>query len=158
MLFRSRTVVSESMGVSFLFEPSEMMLYDGINPVCCNPYHTGSGRNSFHDWGKGRSIGVILSCLGQGEAFLSFVEDTLIDGAVNLVRLQPEQMTELIETASRLGLDFDDAYQYLAATTNGLRLISFDGDFDGTPFGENYAGPSASTMTARNSCIPDMVI
>ena len=48
----NRTVLSVSMGVSFLFEPSKMMPYDGINTVCRNPYLTGSGGNSFRDWGE----------------------------------------------------------------------------------------------------------
>jgi predicted nucleic acid-binding protein len=30
------------------------------------------------------------------------------------------------------GLDFDDAYQYVAARNNDLILVSFDKDFDST--------------------------
>ena len=32
-------------------------------------------------------------------------------------------------------LDFDDAYQYLAATTHGYTRVSFDSDFDKTAIG-----------------------
>ena len=34
-----------------------------------------------------------------------------------------------------MGLDFDDAYQYVAAETHNLTLVSFDADFDRTERG-----------------------
>jgi uncharacterized protein len=33
---------------------------------------------------------------------------------------------------NKFHLDFDDAYQYVAAKRNGLLLVSFDADFDKT--------------------------
>ena len=33
------------------------------------------------------------------------------------------------------GLDFDDAFQYVAAERFDLQLVSFDADFDHTPRG-----------------------
>jgi hypothetical protein len=41
-------------------------------------------------------------------------------------------MTELVIIMERYKLDFDDAYQYLAAEKFRLTLVSFDRDFDGT--------------------------
>jgi predicted nucleic acid-binding protein len=35
----------------------------------------------------------------------------------------------------KFGLDFDDAYQYLAAVKYDLTLVSFDSDFDRTERG-----------------------
>jgi hypothetical protein len=39
------------------------------------------------------------------------------------------------ESRERLHLDFDDAYQYVAAEKHDLTLISFDADFDRTERG-----------------------
>lgn len=42
----------------------------------------------------------------------------------------------LVEQIARLfRLDFDDAYQYVAAEEYGLTLVSFDADFDRTERG-----------------------
>ena len=37
-----------------------------------------------------------------------------------------------IDTMYQFRLDFDDAYQYVAAEKYGLTLVSFDADFDRT--------------------------
>jgi predicted nucleic acid-binding protein len=64
-----------------------------------------------------------------------FVQDTLLDGAVSLVRLDPEDMQALVAIMGQYRLDFDDAYQYRAAEKHGLVVVSFDSDFDGTALG-----------------------
>ncbi len=84
---------------------------------------------SFH------SIGVILLRLGQPEAFLRFAEDLFADGAVRLVALDPADMGRIVAVASEYHLDFDDAYQYVAAEQDDVPLVSFDDDFDGTERG-----------------------
>ncbi|GIW96235.1 MAG: PIN domain nuclease [Pirellulaceae bacterium] len=81
------------------------------------------------------SIGVVLSRLGKGEAFVRFVRDAFVDGAVTLVRLAPEDMEALVQIMEREYLDFDDAYQYRAAEKHGLVIVSFDADFDRTALG-----------------------
>ncbi|RMF93224.1 MAG: PIN domain-containing protein [Nitrospinota bacterium] len=83
------------------------------------------------------SLGVILSRLHQAEALLQFVRDAFIEGAVSLVGLLPENMETVVNTMQQFRLDFDDAYQYVAAERFGLTLISFDQDFDRTPRGRN---------------------
>ena len=45
-------------------------------------------------------------------------------------------LERLITVASDYQLDFDDAYQYVAAERNDVTLVSFDGDFDDTELGE----------------------
>jgi predicted nucleic acid-binding protein len=40
-----------------------------------------------------------------------------------------------LNTAQRFSLDFDDAYQYIAAEKYGLAIISFDSDFGRTEKG-----------------------
>lgn len=55
-------------------------------------------------------------------AFTDFVRDVLIDGAVRLIALLPEDMAEVTEAAGKYKLDFDDAYQYAAASTFSFEI------------------------------------
>jgi len=86
------------------------------------------------------SIGVILSRLNRRGEFLGFVRDLFIDGAVTLVSLEPIDMERLVAVMDHFGLDFDDAYQYVAAERYEVELVSFDGDFDGTERGRVTPG------------------
>jgi len=86
------------------------------------------------------SIGVILNRLNRRDEFLGFVRDLFIDGAVALVSLEPGDMERLVAVMDRFGLDFDDAYQYVAAERYEVELVSFDGDFDGTERGRVTPG------------------
>jgi len=82
------------------------------------------------------SIGVILTRLYKAEALLRFVEDAFIDGAVTLIHLRPEDTQRMLDVIEEFKLDFDDAYQYVAAEKYNLTLVSFDGDFDRTERGK----------------------
>jgi hypothetical protein len=84
---------------------------------------------SFH------SIGVVFDRLNRPDVLLQFIQDAFIDGAVTLIRLDPEDTRRIIQIIEQFGLDFDDAYQYVAAEKYNLTLISFDGDFDRTERG-----------------------
>lgn len=68
------------------------------------------------------SIGVIMSRLDKNEAFLSFVDDIFINGAVTLVRLEPEDMPRLVQVIKQFKMDFDDAYHYTAAEKYNLTI------------------------------------
>jgi predicted nucleic acid-binding protein len=81
------------------------------------------------------SIGVVLSRLKRVDGLLRFVQDAFVDGAVVLVRLDPQDMQRLVSLIGELNLDFDDAYQYVAAEKYDLTIVSFDGDFDRTERG-----------------------
>jgi hypothetical protein len=85
--------------------------------------------SSFH------SIGLVLCKLNKAEALLRFVRDAFTEGAVVLVRLEPEDSRQVVSTMEQFALDFDDAYQYVAAEKYDLTLISFDSDFDHTERG-----------------------
>ena len=78
------------------------------------------------------SIGVICNRLSQRAVFTKFVQDVLIDGGVLLVSLPPEAMQRVEEIMNSFSLDFDDAYQYVAAEREQAIIISFDKDFDKT--------------------------
>ena len=58
--------------------------------------------------------------------FDRFTRDTLIDGDVGLIRLKPEDSKQLIEVVNQFKLDFDDAYQYLAAELNDLTIVNMN--------------------------------
>ena len=81
------------------------------------------------------SIGIIMNRLQKLESFGSFVEDAFVQGGVRLVRLEPEDMPRLVAIIAQFQLDFDDAYQYVAAEKHDLILVSFDQDFDRTSGG-----------------------
>lgn len=81
------------------------------------------------------SIGVILSKLNRRDAFLKFIEDLFINGSVSIVRLEAEDMPEVISVVEEFKIDFDDAYQYIAAQKYSFTIVSFDKDFDRTPSG-----------------------
>ncbi len=91
------------------------------------------------------SIGVILHRLRRQEEFLRFVQDLFIDGAVGLISLEPADMERLVAVIDHFELDFDDAYQYVAAEMYDLELVSFDGDFDRTERGRITPGEIVET-------------
>jgi len=78
------------------------------------------------------SIGLTLLRRQMHDDFMKFVDDLLIGGGVRLVRLSARDMRSVADTAQRFSLDFDDAYQYVAAEKYGLAIVSFDSDFDRT--------------------------
>ena len=58
-----------------------------------------------------------------------------MDGDVTLVSVPPQAMGHLVSQMDQFDLDFDDAYQYIAAEQSSAILVSFDGDFDRTERG-----------------------
>lgn len=79
------------------------------------------------------SICVVLARLARTNVLLDFVEDVFVQGSVNLVSIAPSDIPLLVDAMNRNNFDFDDAYQYVAAQQNQLRIISFDSDFDRVP-------------------------
>jgi predicted nucleic acid-binding protein len=81
------------------------------------------------------SLGVILTRLKKDEVFEDFLSDTVEDSGVIRLRLELPDLRTLITYRRRFGLDFDDAYQCVAAEKYGCTLVSLDSDFDKTPGG-----------------------
>jgi predicted nucleic acid-binding protein len=81
------------------------------------------------------SIGVILDRMKRREAFLQFIDDLFVNGSVSMVSLDTEDMKRVVSVIEDFNLDFDDAYQYIAAQNYNLTIISFDKDFDKTELG-----------------------
>ncbi len=81
------------------------------------------------------SLGIVLFRHGGHDAFAQMVEDLLVIGGMQLVRLAVNEMQDIARTAQRFNLDFDDAYQYVVAERYNLTIVSFDRDFDRTDRG-----------------------
>jgi hypothetical protein len=81
------------------------------------------------------SLGVKLVKMKRQDTFDKVVNDMIVRGGMQIIRLEIEDMTTVIRTASKFNLDFDDAYQYVAAEKYNLTLVSFDADFDRTERG-----------------------
>jgi predicted nucleic acid-binding protein len=82
------------------------------------------------------SICVILTRLKQKTALLDFVQDIFVNGSVTLVSIKPEETQKLVDAIDKYNLDFDDAYQCVAAAQNDLVIVSFDNDLDKTAKGK----------------------
>lgn len=92
------------------------------------------------------SLGVILNRLGQRAIFTLFVQDVLIDGGVALISLPPTAMYRVVAVMDHFGLDFDDAYQYVAAERANVGIISFDAHFDQTDRGHQTPAHILATL------------
>lgn len=86
------------------------------------------------------SLGIVLLHRNMHDAFLRTVRDLLVSGEIRLLRLDLEDMPAIVDASRRFGLDFDDAYQYVAAEKHNLTLVSFDSDFDRTERGRTTPG------------------
>ena len=92
------------------------------------------------------SVGVVLTRVKKDGLFLDFLSDTLEDSAVRVIRLDTEGLKEVAEVCRKFGLDFDDAYQYVAASKYDLTLVSFDSDFDRTERGRRTPAEVTDTL------------
>lgn len=78
------------------------------------------------------SVGVILLRQKRGDLIERFVNDMI---PLNVITLDWRRLAQIAATAAAHRLDFDDAYQSLAAELFDLQVVSFDADFDRTPRG-----------------------
>lgn len=78
------------------------------------------------------SIGVILARKGRKGFFKAFVDDLIIKCGLHVLHIRYEEIYSVVEKMDETHLDFDDAYQYTLAERYGLRIVSFDADFDAT--------------------------
>jgi predicted nucleic acid-binding protein len=64
------------------------------------------------------SICVILTRLARSSVLNDFVQDVFVEGAVNLVSIEPSDIQVLVDAIDAYKFDFDDAYQYASAIQN----------------------------------------
>lgn len=81
------------------------------------------------------SMGIILTRLGRSDVFDRFVQDTITDSGVEMIRISLNEMSVISAITKQYGLDFDDAYQYALAEKHDLTIVSYDSDFDRTERG-----------------------
>ncbi len=77
------------------------------------------------------SVGILLNRFGKIEYYTKFIND-LVVGGISVVSLDMDTLAEVPEVIGRYNLDFDDAYQYVAAEKYDLTIISYDSDFNRT--------------------------
>ncbi len=78
------------------------------------------------------SIGVVMQRLDRLAGLLLFTRDVFLRAGGSLVRLEPDDTERLVAVMEEFRLDYDDAYQYVAAEKHDLSIVSFDADFDRT--------------------------
>ena len=71
----------------------------------------------------------------QHDIFQEFLDDMTLNAGMTVISVFADGMRAIIEVAQKFNLDFDDAYQYVAAEKNDLNIVSFDSDFDRTDRG-----------------------
>lgn len=81
------------------------------------------------------SVGLLLFRQKQYGVFRQFLNDMVFQTGMEVTSLSVEDMDSVLRAAQRFNLDFDDSYQYVAATKVGLTVVSFDRDFDRTESG-----------------------
>lgn len=79
---------------------------------------------SFH------SICIILAKLDRLPTLIEFSDDLFVNPGVRLLTVSPTYLRTIVDVMYGYNLDFDDAYQYVAAEAQDLIIVSFDSDFD----------------------------
>jgi predicted nucleic acid-binding protein len=74
----------------------------------------------------------ISAILGKPEIVVKFLSEILSWRGLYIVDLSLEEEIIASEQAIKLNLDFDDGLQYYYANKAGIKIISFDKDFDKT--------------------------
>ena len=86
------------------------------------------------------SIGIVLTRLKKPKLFEDFISDTLEESAAGSIRLDLVDLKRILQIQRQSPLDFDDAYQYVAAQKHNLVLVSYDHDFDRVKPGRKTPG------------------
>ncbi|MBS1516173.1 MAG: PIN domain-containing protein [Bacteroidetes bacterium] len=74
------------------------------------------------------SIGVIASRNNLINIFETFINDVLPN--VQIISLEKSSYAKLPQVIKMHNLDFDDAYQFLCAMENSLKIVTMDKDFE----------------------------
>ncbi len=73
------------------------------------------------------SIGVILLKHKNGKVFEKFIDDVL--PAISIITLSKDKYIEVIKTAIKFNMDFDDAYQACLSIDREMEIVTMDKDF-----------------------------
>ncbi len=80
-------------------------------------------------------IGVLFRRFNMIEDFTDFLKRASIGSLIAIVQVPWRNLEQVQEACVDHGVDFDDAYQYVAAKLFGARIVSLDDDYDRTPNG-----------------------
>ncbi len=80
-------------------------------------------------------IGVLFRRFDMIEGFTDFLKRASIGNLIAIVQVPLPNLEQVQQVCVEHGVDFDDAYQYVAAELFGARIVSFDDDYDRTPIG-----------------------
>ncbi len=81
------------------------------------------------------SVGIALFRSKRHSEYIDFLQDTLLHKLSHVASISALISERLVDSATSYNLDCDDAYQYLAAKQLGIRVVSYDSDFNRTPEG-----------------------
>lgn len=81
------------------------------------------------------SIVIALGRHRMLDRLADFLRLSGIGVTVELVRLRPADLVRVADVCLQYRLDVEDAYQYVAAESSGVALVSLDADFDRTAMG-----------------------
>ncbi|NQT27553.1 hypothetical protein HQ585_19520 [candidate division KSB1 bacterium] len=70
--------------------------------------------------------------MNEKEILVAFIDDLFIKGNTSVISLNPSDIRDVVKAINKFNLDFDDAYQYIAAEKYSFELISYDSDYDRT--------------------------
>ncbi len=75
-------------------------------------------------------ISSVMSRLKKDDAFSRFTVDLFVDGEVNIVHLEPEDIKQVFSEMKQTQLDFTEAYQYITAKKYNMIFISYNEAYD----------------------------
>lgn len=104
----------------------EILLTQQKNETCKNFLNANTGNLYISDFSL-HSIGVILFRNNKEDVFQKFADDVITK--IQVISLSKESYKDLPEIKKKLGLDFDDLYQYKVAKDYSLEIITMDEDF-----------------------------
>ncbi len=104
----------------------EILLTQEKQDACRNFLETNVGSLFISDFSL-HSIGVILFRNNKEEIFKKFLKDIIPN--LEIATLPKMFYEDLAEIKKKLGLDFDDAYQYQVARKRNLKIVTMDKDF-----------------------------
>ncbi len=76
------------------------------------------------------SIGVILSRYKKLNLFEKFLNDLFVNGQIEQLSLNSDDLMNVILNIQEFNLDFDDAYQLSISQKYDLVIVTFDKDFN----------------------------
>jgi predicted nucleic acid-binding protein len=93
------------------------------------------------------TLGIILTATNASGAFRDILDD-LARRQVWTLHLAPSDLYAVLDRMGKLGLDFDDSFQYYVAERYDLTIVSFDADFDRTPRGRKTPAQVLAAMAS----------